>query len=162
MTRPRRLSIVGTAARTAALCLALVCAAQRPAAAEELGVIPTRIIYPGETVAADSLQMARVRPGKPSTVIFAHEPRELIGKVAKRTLLPGRFVPLASVRDAYLVAQGAAVQVMFIEGGLTISMTAVTLEPGSAGDLVKVRNTDSGAVFSATVMADGTVRVGAS
>ena len=33
-------------------------------------------------------------------------PTELIGKVAKRTLLPGRFVPLASVRDAYLVAAG--------------------------------------------------------
>ena len=27
---------------------------------------------------------------------FAHAPTELIGKVAKRTLLPGRFVPLAS------------------------------------------------------------------
>jgi flagellar basal body P-ring formation protein FlgA len=162
MMRPHGLSMVGILARAAALCLALGCAAPAPAAAEELGVIPTRIIYPGETVAADSLQMARVRPGKPSTIAFAHEPSELIGKVAKRTLLPGRFVPLTSVRDAYLVAQGAAVQVMFVEGGLTISMTAVTLEPGSAGDMVKVRNTDSGAVFSATVMADGTVRVGAS
>ena len=162
MMRPRRLSIVGTVARIAALCLAFACATQAPATAEELGVIPTRIIYPGETVAADSLQMARVRPGKPSTIAFAHDPSELVGKIAKRTLLPGRFVPLASVRDAFLVAQGAAVQVMFVEGGLTISMTAVTLEPGSAGDLVKVRNTDSGAIFSATVMADGTVRVGAS
>ena len=162
MTRPRRLSIVGAAARTVTLCLALASAGQVPAAAEELGVIPTHIIYPGETIAADSLQMARVRPGKPSTIVFAHEPDELVGKVAKRTLLPGRFVPLTSVRDAYLVAQGAAVQAMFVEGGLTISMTAVTLEPGSAGDVVKVRNVDSGAVFSATVMADGTVRVGAS
>jgi flagella basal body P-ring formation protein FlgA len=162
MTRPRGLSMIGSVARTTALCLALACAAPAPAAAEELGVIPSRIIYPGEMIAADSLQMARVRPGKPSTVAFAHAPNELVGKVAKRTLLPGRFVPLASVRDAYLVAQGAAVQVMFVEGGLTISMTAVTLEPGSAGDVVKVRNTDSGAVFSAIVMGDGTVRVGAS
>ena len=51
---------------------------------------------------------------------------------------------------------------MFVAGGLTISVTAVTLEPGSAGDLVKVRNIDSGAIFSGIVMADGTVRVGAS
>ena len=50
---------------------------------------------------------------------------------------------------------------MFITNGLTISLTAVTLEAGSAGDVVKVRNVDSGAVFSAVVMADGTVRVGA-
>jgi flagella basal body P-ring formation protein FlgA len=134
----------------------------QPAAAEELGVIPTRIIYPGETITADELQLARVRAGKPSTIAFAHEAGELVGKVAKRTLLPGRFVPLSSVRDSFLVQQGAPVQVLLIQDGLTISMTAVTLEPGSAGDIVKVRNTDSGAVFSAVVMADGTVRVGAS
>jgi flagellar basal body P-ring formation protein FlgA len=144
----------------ALLGLALI-AGSLPALAQELGVIPTRIVYPGETIAADALAMAKVRKGKPTTTVFAHAPNELIGKVAKRTLLPGRFVPLASVRDAYLVEQGASVQVMFVEGGLTISATAITLEPGSPGDVVKVRNLDSGAIFPATVMADGTVRVGA-
>jgi flagella basal body P-ring formation protein FlgA len=38
----------------------------------------------------------------------------------------------------------------------------VALQPGAAGDLVKVRNVDSGKIFSGTVMADGTIRVGAS
>ena len=37
----------------------------------------------------------------------------------------------------------------------------MTLQPGAAGDLVKVRNIDSGKILSGTVMADGTVRVGA-
>ena len=142
------------------LGLALV-AGSIPAGAQELGVIPTRVVYPGETIAADALAMAKIRKGKPTTTAFAHAPTELIGKVAKRTLLPGRFVPLASVRDAYLVEQGASVQVVFMANGLTISATAITLEPGSPGDTVKVRNLDSGAVFPATVMADGTVRVGA-
>ena len=146
----------------AGFCLVLVWAGQAPAAAEELGVIPTRIVYPGETISPDALQMARVRPGKPSTVVFAHQPAELVGKVATRTLLPGRFVPLSSVREAYVIEQGTSVQVLFVEGGLTISVRAITLQPGSAGDVVKVRNADSGAVFSATVMADGTVRVDAS
>jgi flagellar basal body P-ring formation protein FlgA len=153
-------SMVGRAARIAGLLLALLVAA--PAAAEELGVVPTRILYPGETISPDALQMARVRAGKATTVVFAHQPAELVGKVATRTLLPGRFVPLASVRAAYVIEQGAAVQVLFVESGLTISVKAITLQPGSAGDVVKVRNVDSGAVFSATVMADGTVRVEAS
>ena len=143
------------------LGLALV-AGSLPAAAQELGVIPTRIIYPGETIAADALAMARVRKGKPTTTVFAHAPEELVGKVAKRTLLPGRFVPLASVRDAYLVAAGrVGAGACSSQDGLTISATAITLEPGSAGDVVKVRNLDSGAMFPAIVMADGTVRVGA-
>jgi flagella basal body P-ring formation protein FlgA len=153
MTKPGRRRILSLAG------LALA-AWSLPAAAQELGVIPSRIIYPGETIAADALRMAKVRKGKPATVAFAHEPQELIGKVAKRTLLPGRFVPLSAVRDAFLVQQGAPVQVLFEQDGLTISMTAVTLQPGSAGDVVKVRNVDSGATFSAIVMADGTVKVG--
>jgi flagellar basal body P-ring formation protein FlgA len=146
----------------AAFAALALCAWSLPAAAQEFGVIPSRTIYPGETIPADALKMARVRKGKPATVAFAQEPGELVGKVAKRTLLPGRFVPLTSVREAFLIQKGAAVQVLFVQEGLTISLTAVTLEAGSAGDLVKVRNTDSGAIFSAVVMADGTVRVGAS
>lgn len=160
MSRPLRQSMPARAARIAGLLLALLSAA--PVAAEELGVVPTRILYPGETIPADALEMARVRPGKKATVVFAHQPAELVGKVATRTLLPGRFVPLSSVREAYVVEQGAAVQVMLVQGGLTISVRAITLQPGSVGDVVKVRNADSGAVFSATVMADGTVRVDAS
>lgn len=145
--------------RTLWLGLALA-AMSLPAAAQDFGVIPTRVIYPGETIGADVLELAKVRKGKPATIAFARQPADLIGKVAKRTLLPGRFVPLASVRDAYLVQQGAPVQVIFIDGGLMISASGISLEPGAAGDVVKVRNADSGAIFSATVMADGTVRVG--
>ena len=152
--------MAGKVACIAGLLAALLAAV--PAVAAELGVVPTRILYPGETISADALQMARVRPGKKATVMFAHQPAELVGKVAVRTLLPGRFVPLSSVREAYVVEQGAAVHVLFVQGGLTISVKAITLQPGSAGDVVKVRNVDSGAVFPATVMADGTVRVDAS
>jgi flagella basal body P-ring formation protein FlgA len=146
--------------RIAGLGLALI-AWSLPTAAEELGVTPTHVIYPGETINAESLQMARVRKGKPTTTEFAHRTEELVGKIAKRTLLPGRFVPLAAVREAFLVNQGASVQAILVQGGMTISATAILLESGSAGDVVKVRNKDSGAVFSGTVMADGTIRVGA-
>ncbi|TIS61702.1 MAG: hypothetical protein E5W93_06825, partial [Mesorhizobium sp.] len=38
----------------------------------------------------------------------------------------------------------------------------VTLQPRAAGDLIKVRNIDSGKIISGIVMADGTIKVGAS
>lgn len=66
------------------------------------------------------------------------------------------------MREAWLVEQGAAVQVLFVVGSLTISATVVTLQPGAAGDLIKVRNIDSGKIFAGTVMADGSIRVGTS
>ena len=146
-------------AKTAAL-LALLSAAA-PAAAQEVVLIPNRVIYPGETIDVSTLKEVTLKPGKviPGGVVFL--PEDLDGKVARRTLLPGRYIPSNSLREAWLVEQGAAVQVTFVAGALVISATAVTLEPGAAGDLVKVRNLDSGKVFSGTVMADGSIRVGA-
>ncbi len=143
----------------AAAGLALVCAL--PAQAQEIVLIPSRVIYPGETVSADALKEVTLKPGKQAPEAVAVTLDELEGKVARRTLLTGRYIPQSSLREAYLVEQGAAVEVVFVAGALTISASAVTLEPGSAGDLVKVRNIDTGKVLSGTVMADGSIRVGA-
>ncbi|TRC98847.1 flagellar basal body P-ring formation protein FlgA [Mesorhizobium sp. WSM4303] len=131
-------------------------------AAGEVVLIPNRVIYPGEMIDTGALKPVTLLPGKHRPDAVATQAEELQGKVAKRTLLPGRYIPVAAIRDAWLVEQGAAVQVYFIAGDLTISATAVSLQPGAAGDLIKVRNTDSGKIFSGTVMADGTIRVSAS
>jgi len=135
-------------------------AASQPAG--EAVLIPNRVIYPGETIEPALLKQVTLIPGKHKPDGMATRSEELEGKVAKRTLLPGRYIPAAAIREAWLVEQGASVQVYFTAGALTISATGVTLQPGAAGDLVKVRNIDSGKIISGTVMADGTVRVGAS
>ncbi|TGQ39513.1 MULTISPECIES: flagellar basal body P-ring formation chaperone FlgA [unclassified Mesorhizobium] len=130
--------------------------------ASEVVLIPNRVIYPGEAIELGALKQVTLVTGKHKPDAVATRAEELDGKVAKRTLLPGRYIPAAAIRDAWLVEQGAAVQVFFVAGTLTISATAVTLQPGAAGDLVKVRNVDSGKIFSGTVMADGSIRVSAS
>ncbi|WP_162258948.1 MULTISPECIES: flagellar basal body P-ring formation chaperone FlgA [unclassified Mesorhizobium] len=130
--------------------------------AGEVVLIPNRVIYPGETIELAALKQVTLIPGKHKPEAMATRAEELQGKIAKRTLLPGRYIPSAAIREAWLVEQGAAVQVFFVAGGLTITATAVTLQPGSAGDLIKVRNSDSGKILSGTVMADGTIQVSAS
>lgn len=133
-----------------------------PARAQEVVLIPNRVIYPGEAIDLALLKEVTLKPGRTVPPAVAFRAPELEGKVAKRTLLPGRYIPTNAVREAWLVEQGASVQVMFVSGGLTISATAVTLQPGAAGDFVRVRNIDSGKILSGTVMADGSIRVGAS
>jgi flagella basal body P-ring formation protein FlgA len=127
--------------------------------AGETVTIPNRVIYPGETIPAEALKEVTLSQGKQPPAAVAMARTDIEGKIARRTLLPGRYIPLAAVRDAFLVEQGAAVQVLFVSGVLTISAAAVTLQPGSAGDMIKVRNLDSGKVLSGTIMADGSVRV---
>lgn len=128
----------------------------------EAVLIPNRVIYPGETIELAALKQVTLVPGKHTPDGMATRSEELQGKVAKRTLVPGRYIPAAAIRDAWLVEQGASVQVYFTAGALTISAAGVTLQPGAAGDLIKIRNIDSGKIISGTVMADGTIRVGAS
>ena len=81
--------------------------------------------------------------------------------MARRTLLPGQPVQVNAIRDPYLVNQGKASLVVFENGGLTITTQAIALENGGAGDVVNLRNPDSGVMIQGTVERDGTVRLGA-
>ncbi|PWK71640.1 flagella basal body P-ring formation protein FlgA [Aminobacter sp. AP02] len=146
--------------RAAALAFAMLGSAAM-AAEQEVVLVPNRVIYPGETIALSSLKEVTLKPGRVRPDAVATLADELDGRIAKRTLLPGRYIPVNALREAWLVDRGASVQVVFATGALLISAAAVTLEPGSAGDVVKVRNIDSGKVLSGTIMADGSIRVGA-
>jgi flagella basal body P-ring formation protein FlgA len=133
-----------------------------PASAQETVVVANRVIYPGEIVtmaALDEVPLRRQLPN-PSAVVF--DAMEIEGKVARRTLLPGRLIAVNSVREAYLVEPGTPVRVEFVGDGMVISISGVPLEAGAAGDVVRIRNVDSGALLNGVVMADGTVRVSAS
>lgn len=131
-----------------------------PAAGAERVLVPTRVIYPGEAIDPTALKELVLIEGKVAPPQMAVTLPDLQGKVAKRTLLPGRYVPVNALREAYLFEKGVSVQMLFVAGGLTIAATGVTMEPGSIGDEVKVRNVDSGKILSGVVMADGTIRVG--
>lgn len=146
--------------RTAVLAFAML-GSTAMAAEQEVVLVPKFVIYPGEAIALSALKEVTLKPGKVRPDAVATLADELDGRIAKRTLLPGRYIPVNALREAWLVDRGASVQVVFAAGALLISAAAVTLEPGAAGDVVKVRNIDSGKVLSGTIMADGSIRVGA-
>ena len=145
----------------AALLASLQFAAAAPAMAQDTVVVPKQVIYPGETVTSDLVSEVRFNRNPSILSTVAVIPDDVAGKVAKRTLLPGRMIPLKSLRDAYAVEAGSPVEVLFVSGPLTISVAGVPLQSGLVGDVIRVRNVDSGAIISGTVVADGTIRVGA-
>ncbi len=122
--------------------------------------VPTTTIYPGEIIDDGMIAELAVQPSQIGRMMVVPERAGLVGKVARRTLLPGRPVPVVAVADPDLVARGVPIEIVFQEGGLTILAQAMSLEAGSAGDLIRVRNLDSGLIITAKVQPDGTVRVG--
>jgi flagellar basal body P-ring formation protein FlgA len=123
---------------------------------------PVGVIYPGQTIDANALSDQPFEVGGNINLgLYAREDGQLVGKMAVNTLLPGRAIALSAVRDRYLVQRGMATTLVFNTGGLDIRAIGVPLEPGSAGDVIRVRNADSGQIVAGTVDADGTIQVGA-
>jgi flagella basal body P-ring formation protein FlgA len=135
-------------------------AAGMPVRAAELELpVPRAAIYPGDVI-GDDLLYGRAFIAHTVTRSSVFEAREhVVGKVARRTLLPGQPIPISAVRDPYVVTQGKQALVVFRAVGLTITTYAMPLQSGGTGDVVSVRNLDSGAVIKGTVAADGTIRV---
>jgi flagella basal body P-ring formation protein FlgA len=122
--------------------------------------VPNITIYPGDRI-RDGWIVDRDFTGNPAAsrggVIDSHE--ALVGKVAKRTLLPGLPVAATSVGEPRLVTNGEKVKVVFTEGGLTITTYGAALQAGGAGDVVSVRNLDSGLTISGVVAPDGSIHL---
>jgi flagella basal body P-ring formation protein FlgA len=130
-----------------------------PAAAQEaLAPTPRVVIYPGDVIRDDMLadvaEAARDGLGP-----FVEQRSLIVGKVARLTLLPGHAIPFYGVSNRKLVANGTEVKLIYSEGGLVIMTTGAASQDGSIGDIVRVRNSDSGVTVSGAVQPDGSVRV---
>jgi len=118
------------------------------------------VIYPGETIVDEMLDDAPIVDSSARAGPFALTRSLVVGKMARRTLLPGRAIPLAAIDNPRRVVIGTEVKIVYLEGGLQIVTSGAALQDGAVGDLVKVRNSDSGIVVSGLVQPDGTVRIG--
>ena len=128
--------------------------------AENLGyaVVPTQIIYPGEEVDAKRLQMVEVT-NRNLAKGYAQDVSQVKGLVTTRTLLPGRTIMIASLRQPYTVKRGDKSLLVYDNGGLRITASGTPLGDGVVGELIQVRNTDTGVIVSGTVMPDRSILV---
>jgi flagella basal body P-ring formation protein FlgA len=148
-------------AGVAAAVVALLLGAQPVRAAELELPVPRITLYPGDVIGDEQL-VERAFIAHTVARSAVHETRQtVVGKVARRTLLPGQPIPVSGIRDPYLVTQGKTALVVFESVGLTITTNATALQNGGVGDVVSLRNDDSGLVIKGKIASDGTVRLGA-
>lgn len=146
-------------AAAALLAVLVTIGAAGSAAAQTVTLpVPVATIYPGDQITAGMLGEKAFRA---STVSggFIDSRNLLIGKVARRTLLPGHAVAFNAIDEMDIVTRGTPVQLIFRQEGLVITAFASPLQDGSAGDIIRLRNADSGTVVTGVVQPDGTVSV---
>jgi flagella basal body P-ring formation protein FlgA len=123
-------------------------------------VVPVEVIYPGDVISPRQLKEVDVT--NPNlTGDYARSSQEVAGFVSKRTLLPGRTIPMSALRQPFAVTRGSNARLIMTVGTMTICAAGTPLDDGAIGDVVRARNLDSGIIVSGTVLENGTIRVAA-
>jgi len=121
--------------------------------------VPVVTIYPGDIIREQMLTEHDLPDFNGRGAVFS-ERSALVGKIAKRTLLPNQPVATNAVGEQKVVTTGSMVRVIFQEGGLIITTYAAALQSGAVGDMVSVRNIESGLTVAGTIAPDGSIHVG--
>ncbi len=131
-----------------------------PAYAGNVLPVPSVTIYPGDIIKKDWIVDHDFGAGGPMRGAAIDSRSGLVGKIARHTLLPGLPISTNAVGEPRLIADGQKVRIIFEQDGLIIESYASALQAGGAGDVISIRNLDSGVTISGIVQTDGTVRVG--
>lgn len=115
------------------------------------------IVYPGDVIAAESLVERKLANGAKS--VFGGDINDIAGKVARRTLVPGQLIPASALREREEVVQGRSYSIVYKSGALTISGEAIPMKSAAIGEMVPVRNQETGVVVQALVQAGGKLLV---
>lgn len=149
--------------RSALAVAAISCgllAAPQAVADDRILPVPTITIYPGDVIRAEAVIDRRFRLAHGAQLAVIESRNAIVGKVARRTLLPGQPIPFNAVNDPQVVRRGVPAQVIFKENGLVITGIVEPLQSASVNESVKARNPDSGLTVVGIVQGDGTIRVG--
>lgn len=139
-----------------------VCAVHVPAEAADVQhtvLVPRHVIYPGDVITADALVERQVLRSPDSGAVFGENPNDVVGKISRRTLLKGELIPNSAVRDKDLILQGRPYKLIYNSEFVSVVGTGIPLQSASAGEMVSVRNPDTGLVIKARVQPDQTLVV---
>lgn len=153
------LKSLGLIARGLAAVLLMVVALRSAAADERRLPVPAVAIRAGELIRDDMITERSFAPNVLGVAAFIEGRQVIVGRMARRNLLPGQPIPTNSVEDPWTVARGAKVKVVVEDSGLTIVTYGAAMQSGAPGALIPVRNTDTGVIIRAVVQPDGSVKV---
>ncbi|CCB67550.1 MULTISPECIES: flagellar basal body P-ring formation chaperone FlgA [unclassified Hyphomicrobium] len=144
------------------LTLLAACAFASNALAEDPGrtvFVPRAVIYPGDRITDANLieRQLIVDPGNPP--VFGEREQDLLGRIARRTLLPGELIPEMAIRAEDLVKQGRTYKLVYNSKYVSIVGVGVPLQSGAAGEIINVRNPESGVIIKARIEPDQTLAV---
>ncbi|MCJ2048315.1 flagellar basal body P-ring formation chaperone FlgA [Methylobacterium sp. J-070] len=152
--------IAARIARTLGAAWAVGLAAAPAAAGEQTLPVPVATIYAGDVIKPAMLREQAFPENYRPRLPVVDSTGRAVGRIARRTLLPGETIPSIAIEEARLVTRGAPTTIVFEEHGVSISTLGTALANAAVNEAVNVRNTATGRVVQGVVQPDGRVRTG--
>ncbi|MCB2082404.1 MAG: flagellar basal body P-ring formation protein FlgA, partial [Rickettsiales bacterium] len=127
---------------------------------EEMIAVPTvrNRIERGQIIAQGDLDWVTM-PRRRVNGDMVLEPESLLSMQAARSLVPGRPVRSSDVTEPVMVERGATVTMTFATQNMELRALGEAMEDGKKGEVIKVRNTESGKVVFAKVEGPSMLKV---
>lgn len=121
-------------------------------------VILKNSVKKGHVLSKSDLQLAKVwSVGKEDSLCLSIE--EALGFEVRRNMMEGNKIPLSNLSEPVYANKGEIIMVETVLGSLTVRVTAQALQLGRRGDDIRVRNTRTGKIVTAQLIATGVGRV---
>ena len=121
--------------------------------------VPVTTIYPGDLIKEEMLIDRTFAPNMQGAAAFINERPMAVGRTARRTLLPGQMIPINAVEEHKVVTRGNVVRVIVDDGALSIVTYGSSLQSGSPGMVIQLKNLDTGVTIRGVIQPDGSVRI---
>lgn len=121
-------------------------------------VVTRRPLTRGQAVQAADLTLSETDVSRLRKAYFTRID-DVVGLRSKRAVGAGKTLHAGLLKREQLVQRGKTVSIVAMVSGLQVSMRGKALADGGQGDLIRVRNLNSGRVVAGTVTGRGLVEV---
>lgn len=112
-------------------------------------VIASKNLKKGELITEDHLKLTNISSANISGSF--EEIAAIVGRKATFNISRGAIIKSRHLELIYDVQKGQTVMLMAVNANISITTNAIALETGQRGDMIKVRNTNSGKVLSVVI-----------
>jgi len=121
-------------------------------------VTASRRIASGETITEEDVRESIIETTD-INIVLIRNPKELIGKTARRTFAAGDPLAIEALTEPPLVRRGEMVSLRLERGGIALTSSARAEENGRFGDVIRVKNVDFSSVVRARVTGQSEVSI---
>lgn len=121
--------------------------------------VTARVIRSGEIIGKDDIKTSRVKINR-AHENFLFELNDIVGMQAKRLLSSGVLFKSSDLIRHIVIKIHDPVSIIYSSGNIRLKTAGVAMGAGAIGDVIKVKNEDTGNILLGQIVSKSTIQVG--